>query len=325
MKLENTSLFDGTVSVRNSVSAAAFKERVVGKHSAIGHCGELLQGVFYDSAGLLHRGLITLPCRNLKTTAAFSCDFSGVHESPPEKSKAAAAVQKTMEHFGVHTSGSELTLSSNIPNGLGMGSSTSDIVATIYAVAEAFGKHISQETVAKLAVETEIASDSIMFTESVVLFAQREGIILEHLGAQLPALTILSINTAPHQVVDTVSFPPARYSPWEKEAFRSLLAMARKAIVKGDVSLLGRVASASARINQRFLPKPKFAEIEAIAAHCGAVGVQVAHSGTIAGLMFDAKNTLVKESVGRASDQLAQLGMPPFMQFNTREMEMYYA
>lgn len=299
--------------------------RGFGTHNAVAHFGEILQGVFFDKRGRLHRGLITLPCSNHSTTADFTPAGDEIVVFPPSKVKAAAAARRTLDFLGLYENGGKLTLSSNIPVGLGMGSSTSDIVSTINAVANAFRKRLSPETVAKLAVESEVASDSIMFTESVVLFAQREGIVLEHVGAQLPRLAILCVNTAPTQMVDTISFRPARYTAWEMEAFRSLLAMARKAILTSDASLIGRVASASARINQRFLPKPMFSEIERIAADTGAVGIQVAHSGTVAGLMFDPKNPNFENLVHRASDALTKIDMPPFMQFHTREAEYRHA
>lgn len=239
--------------------------------------------------------------------------------------KAASAARRALDYMGLHERGGTLTVSSNIPIGFGMGSSTSDIVATINAVAHAFGRRLGPEVVAKLAVASEVASDSTMFPETVVLFAQREGIVLEHLGAQLPALTVLSVNAAPDHVIDTLAHPPARYCDWEKEAFRSLLAMARKAVLTGDASLIGRVASASARINQRFLPKARFAEMERIAAATGAVGIQVAHSGTVAGLLFDATIIGVEDRVRKAAEALTEIDMPPFMEFHTREVEYRHA
>ncbi|WP_105386509.1 GHMP family kinase ATP-binding protein [Neorhizobium alkalisoli] len=323
--MESQLILNGSLSARGVIASIASEEKSIGTHSAMAHCGEILQGVFFDKTGHLHRGLITLPCPSLSTTADFEPAGEKISVFPPSKTKAAAAARRTLAHLGLDGYGGKLTLSSNIPIGLGMGSSTSDIVSTINAVANAFRKRLSPETVAKLSVESEVASDSIMFTETIVLFAQREGVVLEHVGAQLPPLSIVCVNTAPAQTVDTVSFPPARYTAWEMEAFRSLLAMARKAILTGDASLIGRVASASARINQRFLPKPMFSEIERIAADTGAVGIQVAHSGTVAGLMFDAQNPNVEELVHRASGALAKIDMPPFMQFLTREAEYRYA
>lgn len=323
--METQLSLNGYSDARGVITSMVADEKNVGTHNSMAHCGEILQGVFFDKMGRLHRGLITLPCPELSTTADFTPAGNEIRVFPPNKIKAAAAARRTLDYLGLYEYGGKLTLSSNIPIGLGMGSSTSDIVSTINAVGSAFRKKLSPETVAKLAVESEVASDSIMFTETVVLFAQREGVVLEHVGAQLPPLAVLCVNTAPAQTVDTVSFPAARYTAWEMEAFRSLLAMARKAVLTDDASLIGRVASASARINQRFLPKPMYSEIERIAADSGGVGIQVAHSGTVAGLLFDAKNPNVEDQVRRASDALASLNVPPFMQFHTREAEYRYA
>src|ERR1039458_6783440 len=61
----------------------------------------------------------------------------------------------------------------------------------------------------------------------------------------------------------------------------------RRAITMEDVALLGRVATASARINQRFLPKPSLEFLVEVCQRHGGCGVQVAHSGTVVGLIFD--------------------------------------
>ncbi|WP_162240362.1 hypothetical protein [Nocardia arizonensis] len=47
------------------------------------------------------------------------------------------------------------------------------------------------------------------------------------------------------------------------------------------------MATASARLNQRFLEKPELETLVEIAAEHGAAGVQVAHSGSVAGVLFD--------------------------------------
>jgi uncharacterized protein involved in propanediol utilization len=79
---------------------------------------------------------------------------------------------------------------------------------------------------------------------------------------------------------------PARYSWREIESFRPLLGLLRRVIHHGDAALLGCVATASARLNQRILPKPHFERLERLAQETGALGLQVAHSGSVAGLIF---------------------------------------
>ncbi|RWE76169.1 MAG: kinase, partial [Mesorhizobium sp.] len=44
----------------------------VGTGTAIAHHGELIQGVFKDDGGRLHRGLVTLPIAGLRSEATFA-------------------------------------------------------------------------------------------------------------------------------------------------------------------------------------------------------------------------------------------------------------
>lgn len=76
-----------------------------------------------------------------------------------------------------------------------------------------------------------------------------------------------------------------------------------------DVALLGSVATASTEINQRHLPIPKLDLIRNVARDSGALGVQAAHSGDIAGLLFDRDDPEVEERTGLAQRLLQALGI----------------
>src|SRR5262249_12428278 len=144
-----------------------------------------------------------------------------------------------------------------------LGSSTSDVTATIRAVAKALDVRLSREVIAHLAVKAETASDPIMFGSRAVLFDHRGGGIIEDFGGQLPALEVVGFNTDPTGAgIDTLNFPPARYRWNEIEAFRPLVGLMRRAVHAQNARLVGRAASASARINQRFLPTPHFDRLE---------------------------------------------------------------
>ncbi|TIV97685.1 MAG: hypothetical protein E5V77_12645, partial [Mesorhizobium sp.] len=60
----------------------------VGFGQAIGHHGELLQGVFEDTDGRLCRGLITLPFASRQSTATFWPKEQGDIRAPIERKKA---------------------------------------------------------------------------------------------------------------------------------------------------------------------------------------------------------------------------------------------
>lgn len=309
--------------VRLGARAGQRKEQGFGRVN--GHHGEILQGVFPDDAGRLHRGLVTLPCNIVSSTAVFRPAGGPLVTVPDDKRKAADAARLALDVLGLHDQGGHLTVESDIPVGLGMGSSTADVVAAIRAVADAHGVLLGADEVARLAVRAETASDSIMHGDLAVLFAQREGVVLEHLGPALPPLEVLSVDTAPGSPIDTLKQPAAVYDDWDVRAFRPLRGMLRRAIRTGDAALVGRAATASARISQRHLPKPGFEDIQAIATAAGALGVQVAHSGTVVGLLFDPRDSATARRVAEASARLRAIGLPPTVHFRTDAAEIRHA
>ncbi|HET9317302.1 MAG TPA: hypothetical protein VFQ51_17050 [Vicinamibacteria bacterium] len=289
-----------------------------GSGNAVAHHGEILQGVFEVPRGCLCRALVTLRSEVFWSEATFSPDSSGVVVSEDGwRVKAARAVELAVALSGVTGCGGRLRIRSNIPPGWGLGSSTSDVTAAVRAVGESLGVQLSQQMIAELAVKAETASDSTMFDDRALLFAQRRGVLIEDLGDPLPNLEVLGFNTDPAGV-DTVSFPPARYSWEEIEAFRPLLGLLRQAVRRQEPELCGRVATASARINQRYLPKPHFNRLEKLVESVGAVGLQVAHSGTVVGLLFEPADVAKEDRIGEARAALAELGVAGVWRFQTR-------
>ena len=279
----------------------------VGRGTAIGHHGEVLQGAVRDASGRLRRALVSLPCTRFRASATFEPDGGPLRVSPAGKVKALRAAALLLDRLGLQDEGGMLSVESGIPQAWGLGSSTADVVAALRAVARAFRARLTAEEIATLAVRAEVASDSTMFGESAVLFAQREGAVLEYFGWPLPPMELLGFNADPAGAgIDTLDLPPAEYTWREVEAFRPLLGLLRHGLRTRDAALVGRVASASARVNQRFLPTPGFRELERIAADAGAAGVQVAHSGVVAGLLFDAADPRVQERVDRARTRLEE-------------------
>jgi uncharacterized protein involved in propanediol utilization len=262
----------------------------VGVGHAQGHHGELLQGVFDDGTGRLRRALVTLPAPDRGSRAIFypSDRHWGVVGAPGLTKVRRAAILALRELAGhpAPAKGGQVEIISDLRPGIGMGSSTSDVTATIRAVADYHGVRLSREEVGRLAVLAECAADSIMIDDRVVLFAHRDGVVLETLGHRLPPMLVVGCDTAPGTQVDTLGLPPAEYDDREVGVFGVLRGALRRAVGTGDLALLARVATASARVNQRFLAKPALEELLALGQRHGALGVQVAHSGTVAGLIF---------------------------------------
>lgn len=288
----------------------------VGVGYAPAHHGELLQGVFDDGTGQLRRALVTVPQRDRGSRAVFrpSNRYYSITVENPELTKVRRAAVLALHRFVAHPTtvpGGLIEIISDVPSRVGMGSSTSDVTAAIRAVADFHGVLLPAEELGRLAVAAEGASDSTMIDDRVVLFAQRDGMVLETLGHQLPPMVVLGCDTDPGGGVDTLRLKPAEYDDKEIGVFQVLRAAIRRAVAIDDVTLLGRVATASARINQRFLPKPRLETLLELCLKHGGCGVQVAHSGTIAGLIFDARRPGVEDSVRRCAAHIEGLGLAP--------------
>lgn len=73
----------------------------------------------------------------------------------------------------------------------------------------------------------------------------------------------------------------------EKCIFKLMNNLLVKGFSDQSVELLGRAATLSAEINQKYYPKKNFKELLEISKDVGANGIQISHSGTLIGLIFD--------------------------------------
>jgi uncharacterized protein involved in propanediol utilization len=275
--------------------------------TATGHHGELLQGVF-EQDGRLLRGLVTLPCTLFGSRALIrlSRNEPTLAVSPAWKTKALAAAHATLDAAGLSGYGGRLEIDGDIPVGHGLGSSTSDVTAAIRAVLDATGRPLPDERVAGIAVAAEIAADPLMF-DRMVLFGHREGRVIEDLRRPMIPVEVLGFPFA-DDGLDTLAFRPARYSPAEIRCFAGLRGLLRRAVRQGDLAALGRISTVSARINQRFHPVRDFGRLLEIVQTASALGLQVAHSGTIAGLLFDPGHPALERRLALAARRLGELG-----------------
>lgn len=286
-----------------------------GVGSASAHHGEILQGVFRNDKGHLKRALVTLQCPQWKSYATFRPSSRQTDITcTPGMWKARCAAILSMREFSTDRSqvtGGCVEIRSDIPRGIGMGSSTADVTATIRAIADFHGVTPTAEEIGTIAVEAECASDPIMIDDRVVLFSHREGTVLEIFGGQLPSMIVVGCNADPATgSIDTIALPPAVYSAADIEIFHSLRSELRVAVATGDVARLARVATSSAVISQRFLPKPTFDFLLDLFKRAGGCGIQVAHSGTVAGVIFDSRRDDVMEGVDRCAAEIEKAGLP---------------
>ena len=249
---------------------------------APGHCGELVQGMLDDNYFL-----VTCPIDFFGRVRVELYQGDPGIEAPTDCPKAAAAVKATLAHLGRQDLRARLTVNSPIPRGKGMGSSSADVAAAIAATGLALGQELPPAVVGQLALSVE-PTDGIMFP-GIAVFDHREGRISEVLGPP-PPMEIVALDFG--GTVDTLEFNRVDRRPvWQSlgtEAAEALR-LVRLGVQRCDPALLGRGASISAAAAQQVLFKPQLPQVIDFAHSVGAVGVNVGHSGTIIGVLLDAR------------------------------------
>ncbi len=245
-----------------------------------GTCGELVQGQLGGGVDFL----ITLPV-DLWSEVRVRLDESGrVEVNPPHKVKTRLAVRRALDALGLPGIGARVDVASALPEGKGMASSTADVVAACRAAARAAGRTLTTGAISRIARGIE-PSDGVMYP-GVVAYNHRRCELIERLGPPPPFRVLIA---DPGGAVDTLAFNrrPKDYTPGEMSMISRAYEWAAAGVRRGDRALIGRAATLSAGVNQRMLPKPYLDDLIAIARAHGAYGVNVAHSGTVAGLLFD--------------------------------------
>ena len=238
-----------------------------------GSCGELVQGT--------RKGvpfLVTCPV-NLYTTVIVT------DEAVYRKglgAKAEKALERTLHYLGEASFPYGIALSSELPIGKGMASSSADIAAVCYAVAAVFGHEITAPEVSRIAAGIE-PTDGIFF-EGVVRLNHMTGECYESLG-ELPRMQIAIFDTG--GAVDTLAFHQrddlSELSVKNEEQTEAALALLSEPRTAASIAA---AATKSALANQAILHKAQLSEIIAESRTLGALGVNVAHSGTILGVLF---------------------------------------
>ena len=249
---------------------------------APGHCGELVQGMLDDNYFL-----VTCPIDFFGRVRVELYQNGPGIDAPYDCPKAAAAVKATLVHLGRQELLARLTVNSPIPRGKGMGSSSVDVTAAIAATGLALGYELPSAEVGRLALSVE-PTDGIMFP-GMAVFDHREGRIAEVLGPP-PPMEIVALDFGGE--VDTLKFNREdRHPVWQslRAEAAEALGLVRLGVQRCDPALVGQGASISARAAQQVLFKPELPQVMDFAQSIGAVGVNVGHSGTIIGVLLDAR------------------------------------
>lgn len=268
-----------------------------------GTCGELLQGVIGGRPFL-----VTCPVDRWVRATAQPLPGAKTWHLPLGYAKVADALDRAVAAglLGLDRLGT-ITFDSQLARGKGMASSTADITAAIAAASAVSGRQVEPATIARIAAKVE-PTDGIMH-EGIVLFDQMSGELIQALGPP-PAVSILMFDVG--GTVDTLAFHAQGRARHDEPALTEAVEMLVKAFARQDPNLLGAAATQSAMLHQRALPKPGLERVWRRASDLGMLGVCVAHSGTVFGILASAFEEPPETATERESalGRLVQETMP---------------
>lgn len=271
-----------------------------GAGRACGTFGELLQGALPEPASDF---LVTLPITRWSAATFVPGPEPGVRCVSAGKRKAWRLAEMMLSRYGM-PGGGLLRIDSELPEGKGMASSSADLVATARAVAAAIGITVTPACIEDLLREIE-PTDGVMYT-GVVAFHHRQVQLRAWLGT-LPPLTIVGLDEG--GTVDTIAFNglPKPFTARDKVEYRYLLDQLATAVATGDLVTVGRVATRSAVLNQKLRHKRTLRKLIRACRRIGGLGVVVAHSGTVIGILLADSDPRYAAKLDRASQVCAAL------------------
>ncbi|CFR09183.1 GHMP kinase [Yersinia kristensenii] len=241
-------------------------------------CGELIQGWILGG-----EKLISCPV-NWFSTVSVTDGAPGCHERPRMR-QMLRAVLAYFDQPADTARGLHIDFDSTIPVAKGLASSTADIAATALATARHLGETLEEATLAALCVSLE-PTDSTLFRQLTLFDHQTAATQISY--DWQPKVDILLLES-PH-ILNTEDYH-RRHRQTALLASAASLERAwqlfTQAAERHDNALLGQSTTLSAQASQHLLVKPDFPALLALVEELDLYGLNVAHSGSVVGLLFD--------------------------------------
>lgn len=257
-----------------------------------GSCGELVQGV--NSGGLRFQVSMPIGLGTTATVEVVPAARTTVRVVPGDRWKAARAAALCLAALDGAPRRVTVRLDSALAVGRGMGSSTADVVATARAVAHALGRPLSPEAAGRIAGAIE-ASDGTMYEGMAVV--SRGGALLRA-WPWWPVFNVVMLVPATVVVTETVDF--AGQEKWAG-LYESLVHGLSDAAARHDAAPFVAAAEASADHNQNHLANPLLGPARQWGRRFGALGANVAHTGSLVGLLFPGDAAGRRDAAGAAT------------------------
>ena len=243
-------------------------------------CGEFVQGILDNEEYL----------------SSYAIDMFSIASLEEKKEdinlgskKSRKAIEKVFEKFNIPIEESKnisLDLKSNIPIGKGMASSTADIGATIKATLSILNKKLNDEEISLIASEIEPTDSIILYKNSI--FNPINGSVKKYLSSFDNGRVII---LEPKEILETKiirSNPNYLNIKLEnKSIINKSFNLLEKGLKNNDLKLIGEACTLSSLANENIHKKPYLNEIIEISQNMNAYGVNIAHSGTVIGILID--------------------------------------
>ena len=294
-------------------SSSRRRPTATGHGSVHGTFGELLQGYRWSKHAGYEHFLFTVPVDELASEAVVTVQEGTAENTitPSDRQRALAAVTELAEALELVAHSIDIRLSSSIPVGKGCASSTADIMAATSALLDAV--HPGAPDRVSKALGSLVArhlewGDYVNGNSIAWCFQERQALIKRYVTTM--NLHVVGIDEG--STVDTAEYHQREtLSRVDAATFEALAARLDRALEVSDAASVGEVATESARINQHRLPKRTLPLLERVGDDLGAVGVVVAHSGTVAGLLFAARIDNLEGRLDAAESALRSRGENP--------------
>ncbi|HZG06881.1 MAG TPA: hypothetical protein VE546_25500 [Streptomyces sp.] len=246
-----------------------------------GTLGELFQGPL-QRAGEPDIALVSFPV-DRHSWRYFAPDPEGPPDPLPPGEKSARAAGLFLGHYGLTLPPGRWSAHSDLRVGVGMASSTADIVATLRCLFRLFRLPCDLRVVVGVLSAIERA-DSVFLDEFALYLSGRHR-LERRLGTAVGFHTAFVTEAG---TVDTAAVTPLLMRHYRRRAteYERCLTDLLKGFSAADPAAVARAATTSAVLSQEVLPKATFEAVLAHREEFGADGVFVAHTGCLVGYLF---------------------------------------
>lgn len=241
-------------------------------------CGELIQGWILGG-----EKLISCPINWFSTVSV--TDGCPDDLERPRMRQMLKAVLAYFDQPADMARGLHISFDSTIPVSKGLASSTADIAATALATARHLGETLDETTIANLCVRLE-PTDSTVFHQLTLFDHQTAATQISY--DWQPCVDILLLESP--NTLNTEDYHRRHRLPALQASAPSLMQawqLFTQAAEHHDYALLGQSTTLSAKASQHLVVKPDFSTLLDLVEDLDLYGLNVAHSGSVVGLLLD--------------------------------------